>query len=139
LDRYFWRSGWQETPTEEWNALVTQLAEQDRWIMDGNYGGSLPIRLKRCDAVVFFDFPRLQCLHGVIKRRLTTGNRTRPDMAAGCPERLNLEFIRWIWNYPNTSRPRITAALQTASENIEIITVSSRKDVGKILLACDPP
>lgn len=139
LDRYYWRSGWQETPTEEWNALVTQLAERDRWIMDGNYGGSLSIRLERCDAVVFFDFPRLKCLHGVIKRRLSTRNRTRPDMAAGCPERLTLEFIRWIWNYPSASRPRITAALQTASENIEVVTVSSRKDVENVLLACDPP
>lgn len=137
LDRHYWRAGWQATPDEQWNTAVAQLAAADAWIMDGNYGASLPIRLRHCDAVVFFDFPRWLCLWGVIRRRFVTGKRTRPDMAPGCPGRLNREFLRWIWNYPRQSRPRITRALQNPGEGVEIIAVSNRKDIARLLVACE--
>ena len=137
LDRYYWKAGWQATATDQWNAMVAELAGRHEWIMDGNYGGSLPLRLRRCDAVVFFDFPRLQCLWGVAKRRFSTGRRTRSDMADGCPERLTLEFIRWIWKYPLVSRHRIANALHNASKDIEFVTVRSRREVRELLLACE--
>jgi adenylate kinase family enzyme len=136
LDRYYWKPAWQATPTDEWNVLVAELADQDEWIMDGNYGGSLSTRLKRCDAVVFFDFPRLNCLWGVVKRRLATGRRTKSDMAEGCPERITMAFVRWIWRYASVSRSRIVSALAEASRRVEIVTVSARRDVQNVLLAC---
>lgn len=136
LDRHYWRAGWRATPDAQWNTLAAQLAVAETWIMDGNYGASLPIRLRRCDAVVFFDFPRLVCLRGVIRRRFVTGHRTRPDMAPGCPERLNWEFMRWIWNYPRSSRVRITQVLQNLGAGVEIIAVTRRSDCANLLLAC---
>jgi len=57
-------------------------------------------------------------------------------MAAGCPERLDFEFIRWIWSFPNATRPRIAKALQAASSDIEVVTVTSRKHVRDLLAAC---
>jgi adenylate kinase family enzyme len=137
LDRHYWKPGWQATPNDEWNGIVADLAARDRWIMDGNYGASLAIRTPRCDAVVFFDFPRLECLWGVIRRRLATGNRVRPDMAEGCPEQLSLEFLLWILNYPHASRPRITAALAAVGPEVEVVTVSSRRDVACVLTGED--
>jgi len=133
LDRYYWKPGWQMTPAEEWNALVVQLADRDEWIMDGNYGGSLSIRLKRCDAVVFFDFPRIKCLWGVIKRRLTTGKRPRTDMADGCREQVTWEFVRWIWRYRKASRPLIVNALAEADRRVEIVTVATRGAAASLL------
>ena len=76
LDRHFWRAGWKATPTDEWNTTVAQLAATPEWIMDGNFGGSLAIRAPRCDAVVFFDFPRLICLWGVLQRWLRFRGQT---------------------------------------------------------------
>jgi adenylate kinase family enzyme len=137
LDRHYWRPGWQATPDDEWDRVVAELAARDRWIMDGNYGGSLAIRIPRCDAVVFFDFPRLPCLWGVVKRRLATGTRVRPDMGEGCPERLTFEFLRWILNYPRASRPRIAAALATVGPDVQVVTVSNRRAVERVLLGCD--
>jgi adenylate kinase family enzyme len=134
LDRYYWRPGWQPTPAEEWNAVVMKLCRGQEWIMDGNYGGSLEIRLRRCDAVVFLDFPKIQCLWGVVRRRF--GARARPDMADGCHERLDLEFLRWIWNYPRVSRPRIIRALRSAGSDVKIVTVASRENVRALLAAC---
>jgi hypothetical protein len=35
----------------------------------------------------------------------------RPDLAPGCPERFDREFLRFIWNFKTNSRPRIVAML----------------------------
>src|SRR5690349_9780425 len=100
LDLYYWKPGWVPTPRDEWFECVRQLSSNDSWIMDGNYAGSLAIGVQRCDAIVFFDMPRLVCLHGVVRRWLVHQFKRRPDLPEGCPERLNAAFLRWIWDYP---------------------------------------
>ena len=135
LDRHFWKPNWQPTAVDEWCTVVAELASRDTWIMDGNYGGSLAIRLRRADAVVFFDFDRLTCVWGVIRRRWSLQSGTRPDMAPGCAERLSLKFLRWIWSYPRESRPRIVKALATVSPSVDVVTVTTRMEVAKLLVA----
>lgn len=31
-------------------------------------------------------------------------NKNRDDIPSGCNERINIEFYRWVWNYPKRSR-----------------------------------
>ena len=83
----------------------------DAWVMDGNYLRTLPRRLERCDAVLFLDYPRRLCLFRALRRILRWRGRTRPDMAEGCPERLDPAFIRWIWDFHRTQRPRVLELL----------------------------
>jgi adenylate kinase family enzyme len=100
LDSLYWRPGWAETPKAEWLKCVEELLKEESWIMDGNYSGTLELRLESCDTVIFLDLPRSVCLWRVVKRLLQYRNRSRPDMADECPEKLNLEFLRWVWGYP---------------------------------------
>jgi len=127
LDREHWQPGWVEPPRDEWRRTVEGLARRDRWIIDGNYGGTLEIRVARADTIVFFDFPRWLCLWGVVKRRVMRG--ARPDMAEGCPERLDLAFLRWVWGYRRSARPRVLKAIGNAPAATTIITLRSRRDV----------
>lgn len=112
LDRLFWRPGWVRTPTDDWRRLMDDLVATDRWVIDGNYGGTIDLRLAAADAVVFLDVSRLRCLARVVKRALANRGRTRDDMTAGCPERLTWEFARWVWSYPTTRRPVILSKLK---------------------------
>src|SRR5687767_2595929 len=93
LDRLYWRAGWQESAKDEWLDKVKELASEESWIMDGNYGGTLEVRVRRSDTIVFLDLPRLLCLWRITKRRFLYSGRSRPDMAEGCTERLNWEFV----------------------------------------------
>jgi adenylate kinase family enzyme len=133
LDRYYWKPGWVPTPPEEWIECVRLLSNGDSWIMDGNYGGSLPIRVQRCDAIVFFDMPRMLCLGGILKRWLVCQFRKRPDRPEGCPEKMNATFARWVWDFPRNSRPRILAALECATPGTEMLTVTRRSHVQRVL------
>ena len=114
LDTHYWNPGWVETPKADWLKTVEELVKRDSWIIDGNYSGTLDLRLKACDTVIFLDRSRLTCLWRVLKRLFLYRNKARPDMTAGCPERFNLGFIHWIWDYPGRTRPKV---LRMLSEN----------------------
>lgn len=108
LDRLHWRPGWVEPSDAEWSQIVSDLVAKEEWIIDGNYGGvTMDIRLARADTVIFLDYPRLVCLWRVLKRRWMYHGKTRPDMAPGCPEKLDMGLIRFIWYYPEKSRPSV--------------------------------
>ena len=100
LDALFWRPNWVETPNDEWDATIAELCARDAWVMDGNYGRTLPVRLAAADAVVFLDYPPLTSVLRAIRRGIRYYGRTRPDMAPGCREQLpSPAFLRWIWTY----------------------------------------
>src|SRR5437016_5668383 len=121
LDSLYWKAGWVEPPKLEWAATLAEVLARNAWIMDGNYSGSLWLRLDASDAVVFLDLPRLVCIWRVLKRAARYRNTTRPDMAEGCPERLSIDFLVWIWNYPKRTRPKIVNLLQERIGTREII------------------
>lgn len=112
LDQMNWRSGWQEVSKEEQKQMQLEVLKKDAWIIDGNYGGTLDVRLQEADTVVFLDFHQVICTSRALRRVLRYRNQVRPDMAEGCPERFNLEFIKYIWNFPKTKTPHILKRLQ---------------------------
>src|SRR3954470_17949621 len=129
LDSLYWSAGWLEMPKDQWRTTVEELLKKDAWIMDGNYGGTLPARLEACDAVIFLDISRVLCLWRVLKRRALYRRASRPDMAEGCPEKIDWEFIKWIWDYPRKRRPAILEKLQALSHSKTIIVLKSQTEV----------
>ena len=111
LDAQFWQAGWKERQREDWLEWQRKALLEPCWIMDGNFGGTLEVRLAAADTVIFLDLPRALCIARVVWRWLRYWGRTRPDMAADCPEKLDLKFLRWIWNYPRNNRPSILEKL----------------------------
>jgi adenylate kinase family enzyme len=133
LDKVFWRPGWVETPKDEWKRKVEELVGGEAWVVDGNYGGTLELRLAACDTVIFLDLPRAVCVGRVLKRVLMYRAGRRPDMAEGCRERFNLEFLRWVWNYPARRRPKIIELLEKHSRDRRIVRLRSRAEVENFL------
>ena len=111
LDRLYWKPGWVEPPKDEWKATVAGLIAEERWVMDGNYGGTMAERVAAADTIVVLALPRVVCLWRVVRRRFQMAGRQRPDMAPDCPEHLSWEFARWIWTYPATRLPAILRRL----------------------------
>lgn len=112
LDREYWQPGWRKPDRTQWEATARRLADEPRWIMDGQYLGTLPVRLARADTVVFLDVPRRICLRRVLVRTLANLGRARAEMREGCPERFDWGFLEYIWAYPHVHRPRVVQALR---------------------------
>lgn len=133
LDALFWKPNWVGVPKEEQKKVQNDLVKEEEWIIDGNYGGTMEIRLNAADTIIFLDIPRTICVFRAFKRMLQYRNTTRPDMGEGCEERLSFKFIKWIWEYPNTKRPKILEILEQLSKDKEVIILKSPKDVQHFL------
>ncbi|MDQ2079063.1 adenylate kinase [Xanthobacteraceae bacterium Astr-EGSB] len=135
LDQEYWQPGWVEPDKPHWVAKVETLIAAPRWIMDGTYLGTLPLRLARADTVIFLDLPRWVCLWRAITRILRNFGRTRDDMAPGCPERFDWKFLTYIWSFPSTHRPRVVEALHGFPGALTVCRNS--RDAGSCLAACE--
>lgn len=133
LDRLYWRPGWVEPPKDEWRRTVERLVGGDAWVMDGNYSGTLEVRLAACDAVVFLDLPRTLCLWRVLKRAFMYHRSTRPDMAEGCLEKVDFKFLRWVWGYSSRSRPKVLGLLREHSRDKRVVRLRSTAEVESFL------
>jgi adenylate kinase family enzyme len=141
LDKVFWRPNWVETQKDEWRETVENLLKKESWIMDGNYSGTIEMRIAACDTVVFLDLPRTTCVRRVIKRSLFYKGSNRPDMAEGCPEKLDLEFLKflkWIWDYPTRSKPKVEALLKQYQGTKNIFRLTTTKEIENFFVNLSP-
>ena len=132
LDQLFWRPGWVNVSREEFDSLHREALAQERWIMDGNFDRTMDERIKRCDTAIYLDFSRFACLMGVCKRVLTTYGKVRPDMGEGCPERIDWEFLKWVWDFNKNKREK-NYRLLNESEGVETIVLKNRRAVKRFL------
>ena len=133
LDALFWKPGWVGVPKEEQRLVQNELVEKEKWIFDGNYGGTMDIRLNKAETIIFLDIPRTICVYRVIKRWIQYRNKSRPDMGEGCEERISIKFLKWVWEYPKTKKPVIMKKLKSLSQEKEVIILTSPREVEQFL------
>ena len=132
LDAHFWRPNWDPTPKDEWKARVEELVKGDSWIIDGNFGSTRELRMRAADTIIMLDFPRHVCLYRAIKRAIIYYGKKRPDMGEGCSERIDLEFLQWIWNYPKQGRRRALEEFERQTSK-NLITLKDNRDIERFL------
>jgi adenylate kinase family enzyme len=134
LDALYWKPGWKPSGTAEFEARVSEAVRLPRWIIDGDYtwwGGD--IRRGVADAVIWFDLPRRTCMVGIMIRIASSYGRVRPEMAEGCPERINGEFIRYVWTYRRVQRPKLLQYLAGLREDQSLICFTDRAQADRYL------
>ncbi len=134
LDKLYWKPNWVEPPKDEWKQIVEKELSKDEWIMDGNFGGTMEMRLEKCDTAILLDLPRTLCLYRVLKRRFKYHKTNRPDMSKDCHEKIDFKFLKWIWDYPKKNKPLIEEKLKHSESEKIIIRLSSKSEVEKFLL-----
>lgn len=106
LDGVYYDADWNPLPQEEFAALQRDLVAARRWLIGGNYAGTLPIRLAAADTVIFLDLPAITCLTGTLQRRWRYwGGQHAND---GVYDRITWNFVRYIWGYRKSMRPRVS-------------------------------
>ena len=132
LDQLWWKENWQNVTREEFDSRLAMALNMDQWIIDGNYSRTMPMRLSKCDTIIYLDFDRWDCLWGMAQRVLTNYGKVRPDTGPGCRERFDPEFIRWIWNFNKENRVQnYTWIAQT--KHAKAIVLKNRKEVKRFL------
>jgi adenylate kinase family enzyme len=128
LDSLYWKPNWEKTDKITWIALQEKLVQESKWIIDGNYNSTLDIRIRAADTIFFLNFSRITCISGVLMRFLA---KKRVDVIVDCKERLSLEFLLWIWNYPRKNAPKMIDALQKHASTKRIYIFENRRELNE--------
>ena len=142
LDALYYDRDWQPLEQEAFASLQRDLVAAPRWIIDGNYASTLPIRLEAADTVIFLDLPGWACLLGIAQRRLRHGGGQH--QAIGVYDRITWNFIRYILGYRRKMAPRVRALIAAHAGHAQITVLRSRAAVRHYLadpaaIATRPP
>jgi adenylate kinase family enzyme len=138
LDFHFWLPGWAEPTEAEWREKQNTLLNADGWIADGNYTGTLDLRLERADTVVFLDTPWWICA----RRAFVRGLRSRSidfELPSGCDQsrfrQLRDEWwLVWrIWRVRRSDRERELKIISRHGTHVAIHVLRSRRAIRKFL------
>ena len=99
---------WEIRVQEEKERMTKDFLDaNDAWVIDGNYSKlSYQRRMEEADVIILLLFNKISCLYRVTRRYLKYKDSTRPDMAEGCNEKLDWEFIKWILRDGRTEESR---------------------------------
>ncbi len=134
LDQLYWRPGWQHVTDEEFQVLLKEKLSGEEWIMDGNFNGTLPLRLEHSDMAIYLDFSRFTCLRGVIGRVIRYYGKTRPDMGTDCPDKFDLKFLAWVWSFNKKNRSRYYQLLSEL-QGKEVHILRKRREIKSLIEA----
>ena len=136
LDREYWGPGWDEPSRDVWVPRHDALLAAERWLMDGNYGGTMRQRVAAAELVVVLERPSLLLLWRVLARTVRHHGRSRPDMGEGCVERFtgkqNLAFYRYVLGYNARRRPAVRRLLAELVPDRHVV-VRSRRNARKLI------
>ena len=113
---------------EDFVRRVEEIMTGDQWILDGNYGGTMETRLRRCDTVFLLDYPLETCLQGVRDRI----GKPRPEMP-WIEEEMDPEFRAFIESFPQTKLPHIYALLRRYGDGRQGIVFKSGEEADVFL------
>lgn len=108
---------------DEFDARLAEILEEDEWIIDGDYGRTLEMRLQRCDTVFLLDYPLEVCLEGVESRV----GKPRADMP-WVEQEFDEEFKRWIMDFSERQLPRTYELLERYREERGVVIFKSREE-----------
>jgi len=134
LDYENWGPGWVPVPKDEWRAMQREWVKGERWIIDGNYKGSLEIRFAAADLVICLDLPRLLCAWRVIRRHGTQRPDMRPNVVEGTIFTKDFAaFLGFIWRFRKDTMPKILA-LHEKHPEVQFVCLRTQKEVNDIVM-----
>ncbi len=134
MDRdFFWLPGWKMRDRSEIAQRMEEAAKRPAWVIDGTSPRTMPIRLAHAELVLWLRPPRWISLAGIVKRRFRYAGKSRPEMAEGCPERLNWEFLRYVWMFEQKEVPRIQQVLIQFGNDIPVCVLKSYGENNELL------
>ena len=120
MDAVFWKPGWRESPYDEFLPRIEEITRQPRWVLDGNYSRTQPVKWKQVQQVIWLDLPFLMTIWRVTARTVRRA-RTQEELWLGTGNRESLReaffsrksIIGWAIRQHGTNRRRYPALMAT--------------------------
>lgn len=130
---------WEVRDRDKARRMVHEFMENPQWVMDGTYSNfEYERRLSEADVIILLLFPRLVCFLRAWKRYFRFHGKSRPDMADGCCEKMDGEFIWWLLWKGRTRRRREKFQKVVAQYPEKTVVLKNQRDIDRYLegLSC---
>ena len=128
LDKLNWIDDKETVSEEIFLERLNKAVAGKSWIIDGNYGSSMELRLKRAELVIWLQVPRLICLYRIVKRLLLS---LMQENLSGNPRRIDWDFVRFVWNFPKSYQR--TEELLKDFPNVSLLRVREWSEIQTFL------
>jgi len=122
---------WQVRDKEDQERITKAFLDTHAsWVMDGNYAKLFyERRMLEADVIILLLFNRFSCLFRAYRRYRKYKNSIRPDMADGCKEKFDLEFIKWILWDGRTKRAKTQYKNVMSQYSEKVIIIRNQKQL----------
>ena len=127
LDAINFNENWVEIDKTKRDKIISNISNEDKWIIDGNYNKTLKERFDKADLIIWLDYSTFMHLKGVLKRYFKARNSEKPEIP-GCREKLDLKFIKYVVTYNKKKRPVIAQYLKDISKE-KVLIFKKQKDL----------
>ena len=129
LDMMYWNADRTIVDKTVFRERLADALQQEKWIIDGNYGSTMEMRMQACDTVIFLDYPLAVCMEGVRSRR----GKARTDMPwVEAEDEEDAEFLGFIKSYNSESRPKVLELLEKYKDK-NVVIFKNREDAEEFL------
>lgn len=59
--------------------------------------------------------------------------RSRPDMHDNCPEKIDFEFLHWIWTFNKNRKPKIIKTLADVQNTKNVVVLKNNRQISDFL------
>lgn len=106
---------------QAWLDKVHELIKPKKWIIDGNYSSTFPLRFQKADLIVFLDYPRRISFGRTVTRIIKSRWKKRTEMPIGWKDTFDFEFLKFVWLYNSQYRAKVTDQLDESSSKKTLI------------------
>ena len=128
LDMLYWNSDGTTVEKDIFLKRLQSVLSEPEWIIDGNYMSTMEERIKECDTIFFLDYPTEVCIQGIESRK----GKPRSDMPCVLPEDEDGEFVSFVKNFNQQTKPQITEFVSKYKSK-KIISFTSRDEEKEFL------
>lgn len=115
-------------------AKVKAIISQEKWIIDGNYSFTLPMRCEKADLIIFVNTNRWTCLWQYINRYISikkVPDRKIEKFHGGC-DILNSKVIKLVLGYEKNQKSRYKK-IAKENANCKTVELSCRKKIIRLI------
>jgi adenylate kinase family enzyme len=128
-DEFVWGKGWKEVDEKIVEKKLLEIIKKERWILEGFIHPASKARLENSDTVIYLDYSGFQAMLGGLQRWWRHRGKTRPEMADGCIEKLEWDYLKVMWK--RSERPEIEEAIKGFED--KITRLKTRKEASDFI------
>ncbi|MDR6112192.1 adenylate kinase family enzyme [Paenibacillus sp. SORGH_AS338] len=72
-------------------------------------------------------------MYRIVKRRIQYHGKTRPDLNKDCPEKLDIGFLKWVWDYRKRNRVKTLEKLKQVKQHQKVVIIRNKKQLEELV------